>query len=190
VELTITGQTIDTDTVATSNHYLESSDELRYFPDAESGMHFLLSGHFFQTGQAGFVHVPRQAGLAFNESDSSVYTVMLPEGVPESSSIMGLESHYLWTRTPGEILRLFALDLNIHTIDSQSGSLLLDQYTEFQIPGGLEIQKLWFNAQRIIEFSAYDLAAEKQIRGFISMAHGMEYYEEEKMGPVTLTRIR
>ncbi len=72
-----------------------------------------------------------------------------------------------------------------------SGSLVLDEAIEYNLPDGIEIEILRFNEQHVIEFSAYNLLNEQRIKGFISIANGLEYYEEESyLGPVTLTRIR
>lgn len=87
--------------------------------------------------------------------------------------------------------RLFVSDITCYKENVQAGTLILNDFIEFQLPDGIEIELLRFNEERIVEFSAYDLLNEKRIKGFISMANGMETYEEESdLGPVTLTRIK
>lgn len=142
---------------------------------------------FIKSGES-YDHLP--TGIVFDEADSSLYHIILPEIFLESE-VLGLEDEYLWIQRGGEPGDLFAFNLSAYTLNEKTHSLFLNDYTEFQLPEGMEIQELRFNEARIIEFRAYDLAEENGIFGFISMANGLEcFVEDADRGPVWLTRIR
>lgn len=188
LHISISNQSIEKKIVTTTDYYGISKYH-HYYPDKVNNRHFIFSTYVPAIIEE--LDIELSAGICYDESLEKICYILLPSEMSGSFQILGLESSYLWIQDSGNESRLFASDITGYIENEEEGNLVLNDFVEFQLPDGIEIELLRFNEERIVEFSAYDLLNEKQIKGFISMANGLEYYEEESdLWPVTLTRIK
>ena len=55
----------------------------------------------------------------------------------------------------------------------------------------MEVRELFYSSANVVEFRGYDLSREVWVKGFVSMANGLEYFDEDStLGSIILTRIK
>lgn len=162
---------------------------LHHYPDSVNKRHLIMSNHLFHKDGQEFEYLP--VGIVFDESELKIYPYQLSIDGLMTMEILGLEDNYLWLQDQGNESRLVSVDLDDHSLDQASGMADFKNIAEFDLPSNLEFHSIRFNGVNAIEFRGYDLAREMWVKGFISMEHGLEYFDEESsLGSVTLTRIR
>lgn len=164
--------------------YTESFYDTKLYSNDEELAHFIF------TPSQGIEHneeITHILGLAIFEEDSIVYNMFLANDL-EISAMLGIEDHYLWIQSG---IELYAIDIDSYSLNSEDLSLTLNKYTQFDIPQGYELQQVRFDRKGMVEFIAYNFNEEKRGKGFISMAHGFEFIDDDSdLGSVELTRIR
>ena len=168
----------------------ETNQYSKYYPDDQEGIHILFPYLLLSVQQEGITEYPGLIGLAFDEESRSLYKVLQPDNLIGKGILMGVESSHLWYDATRNGEGFYSVSLKNYTRNEEEGTFKLAEATLFELPSSYTIQECRFNEQHVIEFRAYDLQAEKKIRGFISQENGLEWYEEESKGTLTLKRIR
>lgn len=181
--ISIDGGELQKELLTDELHYTESFIGSKLYSDAENLVHFIITPSQIEHSEA----IDRTFGLAVFESDNTVYTI-LPENNIEISIILGIEDNYLWIQSGEE---LYAIDLHSYNVHSEDLSLTFSEYIPFEIPEGYELQQVRFDRKGVVEIIAYNFNEEKRGKGFISMANGFEFIDDDSaLGSIELTRIR
>jgi len=191
LRMTVDGSTLSKEVVLRANIYFDLSydKQIFYFPDSAESSHMFISGFWLMKPGSPWEYLPY--GFVFDEGGPAIYPFQIPDGLTEEVGFLGVEEHYIWIEDPLDQEKFHVLDLQDIQLNKQTGRSEFDSYTTFQLPDHLDIINIRFNEERIIEFRGYDLEKEVHVKGFLSMAHGLEYVEEEsELGSVTLTRIK
>lgn len=193
--LTIDGDVLSKEVVMPANVFIDNyfhdiDCPVLYYPDSLN-RHHAFSGLVLMILREGESFRRMPFGFLFDENNSAIYPFEVPEGLSEMMAVFGREDHYFWVCDHPESRRFYVLDLHDITLNAGSGMAEFNGYTEFEFPSHLEIQEVITGGSHMIEFRGYDLEKEVNVTGFLSMAHGLEYVEEDsELGSIILTRIK
>lgn len=189
-ELVVDPEGFSKEIILQSNVYFESiPHDICYYADSAANIHLFVSHQTIWKSDQEIDY--NHTGIGYEASAEALYTLKFPLDIPDISEKLGMEENYVWYWDYEDRTKLYAVNLEHYSMDPATGYITFSDHSEFQIPSSLEIQQLWFNEDRIIQFRGYDLAREVYVTGYVSVAQGLQHFDEESsLGSVTLTRIR